>query len=79
MKNLSVDERAVKFLRWYGGDKIYLLDSNLLGLDRLCSEVAEYFNHVLCSSILNNVYIREILYVVGQDYNDRHYMWKVKY
>lgn len=78
-KSRAADERAVKFLKKYGGDKVYLLDGNDIGLDQLDIEVAEYFNHVLFSPILNNVYMRELSYVVGQDYNDRRYMWKVEY
>ena len=78
-RNRAADERAVKFLKQYGGDKVYLLDGKDLGLDQLDDDIAEYFNHVLFSPILNNVYMRELSYVVGQDYNDRRYMWKVEY
>ncbi len=78
-RNRAADKRAVKFLKKYGGNKIYLLDGKNLGLNQLDDDIAEYFNHILFSPILNNVYMRELSYVVGQDYNDRRYMWKVEY
>lgn len=73
------DERAVKFLKQYGGDKVYLLDGLELGLGELEETVAEYFNHILFSPILNNVYMRQLSYAIGEDYNTRRYMWKVSY
>lgn len=73
------DERAVAFLQQYGGEKVYLLDGRELGLDELAVEVAEYFNHILFSPILNNVYMRQLAAATNQDYNSRRYMWQVAY
>ncbi|WMJ86068.1 SIS domain-containing protein [Anaerocolumna sp. MB42-C2] len=73
------DERAIKFLKQYGGDNVYILDAKELGINRIKDSVSEYFNHVLFSPILNNVYMRELSYVIKQDYMTRRYMWKVAY
>lgn len=75
----KADERAVTFLKKYGGKKVYLLDGNELGLNQLDDAVAEYFNHILFSPILNNVYMRQLSYATGEDYNTRRYMWQVEY
>ena len=42
------------------GEKLYVLDAKELGINRLDSSVAEYFNHLVFSSVLNNVYLREL-------------------
>lgn len=73
------DERAVKFLKEYGGEKVYILDAKELGIDKIKDSVNEYFNHVLFSPILNNVYMRQLSYATKNDYNTRRYMWKVEY
>lgn len=73
------DERAVTFLKKYGGDKVYILDAKELGINRIKDSVNEYFNHVLFSPILNNVYMRQLSYATKKDYNTRRYMWKVEY
>ena len=73
------DERAVTFLRRYGGEKIYLLDGKEIGLDAIPDEVSEYFNHILFSPILNNVYMRALSQAIPKDYMTRRYMWKVAY
>lgn len=75
----QADERAVDFLKKYGGEKVYLLDGKELGLDDLDDAVSEYFNHILFSPILNNVYMRQLSYATNKDYNTRRYMWKVAY
>jgi fructoselysine-6-P-deglycase FrlB-like protein len=75
----EADERAVKFLKQYGGDKVYLLDGKELGLNDLDDKISEYFNHVLFSPILNNVYMRQLSYATSKDFNTRRYMWKVAY
>lgn len=75
----QADERVVAFLDQYGGDKVYQLDGKELGLNDLDDEVSEYFNHILFSPILNNVYMRELSYATNKDYNTRRYMWKVAY
>ncbi|MBR4092094.1 MAG: sugar isomerase, partial [Mogibacterium sp.] len=54
----KADERAVTFLREYGGDKVYILDAKELGINRFKDSVAEYFNHMLFSPILNNTYMK---------------------
>lgn len=73
------DERALAFLERYGGDKVYALDAKELGIDRMKDSVCEYFNHLLFSPVLNNVYMRQLSYATKQDYMTRRYMWKVKY
>lgn len=73
------DERAINFLKQYGGERVYILDGNELGLSELDASIAEYFNHILFSPILNNVYMRQLAFATGQDYNTRRYMWKVAY
>lgn len=75
----AADLRAVRFLKKYGGDKVYLLDAKELGLDNIKDSVSEYFNHCLFSPILNNVYTRALSAVTKVDYLTRRYMWKVKY
>ncbi|MDD3174013.1 MAG: SIS domain-containing protein [Herbinix sp.] len=75
----SADERAIKFLKQYGGDNIYILYAKELGINRIKDSLSEYFNHVLFSPILNNVYMRELSYAMKQDYMTRRYMWKVEY
>lgn len=75
----EADERAVTFLKQYGGEKIYILDGKELGLNDIDDTVSEYFNHVLFSPILNNVYMRNLSYATNKSYNTRRYMWKVEY
>lgn len=75
----AADERAVRFLKQYGGDKVYLLDGKEIGLNDLDDSISEYFNHILFAPILNNVYMRALSKVTSKDYNTRRYMWKVAY
>lgn len=49
------------------------------GLDNLKDSVSEYFNHLLFTPILNNVYMKALLEATGIDYTTRRYMWKVEY
>ena len=73
------DERAVDFLKKYAGDNVYLLDAKELGINRIRDSVSEYFNHLIFSPVLNNVYMRHLSYAIKKDYNTRRYMWKVQY
>ena len=41
--------------------------------------VSEYFNHLIFSPILNNVYMRALSAVTHKDYMTRRYMWKLDY
>lgn len=75
----ALDERAIKFLNQYGGEKVYMLDAKEIGIDRIKDSVSEYFHHVLFSPLLNNVYMRELSYAIKKDYMTRRYMWKVEY
>lgn len=75
----KADERAVKFLQQYGGDKVYILDAKELGINRFKDTVSEYFNHMLFSPILNNVYMKALSAATKVDYMTRRYMWKVAY
>ena len=41
--------------------------------------MSEYFNHLVFSPILNNVYMRALSRVTHKDYMTRRYMWKLAY
>lgn len=73
------DERAISFLNTYGGKRVYMLDAKEIGLNDLPDTVSEYFNHILFSPILNNVYMRALSAVTYKSYMTRRYMWKVAY
>lgn len=73
------DDRAEKFLKEYGGDKVYILDAKELGINCFADTVSEYFNHILFAPVLNNVYMRQLSYATKMDYMTRRYMWKVEY
>jgi fructoselysine 6-phosphate deglycase len=73
-----VDLRALKFLKTYG-ERLFILDARAIGVGRIDAAVAEYFNHLVFSSLLNNLYLRELSYARKHDYLDRRYMWKVPY
>ena len=75
----KADERAERFLKEYGGDKVYILDAKELGINRFKDSVAEYFNHMLFSPILNNTYMKKLSEATKIDYLTRRYMWKVQY
>ena len=75
----KADERAITFLKKYAGEKVYILDAKELGLDNLKDSVSEYFNHLLFTPILNNVYMKALSEATGIDYTTRRYMWKVEY
>lgn len=75
----KADERAVKFMKQFAGDKVYILDAKEIGIDRLKDNVSEYFTHILFTPILNNVYMKELSKATGVDYTTRRYMWKVEY
>lgn len=75
----KADERAITFMNKYAGDKVYILDAKELGLNNLKDSVAEYFNHLLFTPILNNVYMKALSKATGIDYTTRRYMWKVEY
>lgn len=73
------DERAARFLQEFGGEKVFVLDSRDLGLDKIDPKIAEHFNHLIFSPILNNVFMRELAYQIKKDYTTRTYMWKAAY
>ncbi|HEX3026272.1 MAG TPA: sugar isomerase, partial [Clostridia bacterium] len=73
-----VDERALNFLRRYA-ERIHVLDAKELGINRINDTVAEFFNHLIFSSVLNNVYLRELSYSKDHPYTNRRYMWKTQY
>lgn len=73
------DERVVRFLNDFGGNKVFLLDAEEIGINKFDVKVSEYFNHLIYSPILNNVFMRELAYQIKKDYNTRTYMWKAKY
>ncbi|BDR60063.1 sugar isomerase [Lactobacillus xylocopicola] len=78
-KTRPEDERALRFEQRFGGKKLYALDGKEIGLDDLRPEVSPYFNHSLFSSILNNVYMRQLSSATSQSYETRRYMWKEEY
>ena len=73
------DERAIRFLKQYGGEKVFILDARELGLGNFKASVREYFNHILFTPILNNVFMKALSASTGIDYKTRRYMWKVDY
>ena len=73
------DERTIVFLNTYGGQRVYMLDAKEIGLNDLPDTVSEYFNHLVFSPILNNVYMRALSAVTHKSYMTRRYMWKVAY
>lgn len=73
------DERVLTFLNRYAGENVYVLDGEEIGLNDLPDEISEYFNHVLFSPVLNNVYMRALSKTTHKDYLTRRYMWKVEY
>lgn len=75
----KADERVIRFLDTFGGKKVYKLDARDIGLQNIDHHVSEYFNHLLFSPILNNVYMRELAQQIKKDYNTRTYMWKNTY
>lgn len=75
----KADERAITFMKKYGSDKVYILDAKELGINNLKDTVLEYFNHLLFTPVLNNVYMKALSEAAGIDYTTRRYMWKVEY
>ena len=73
------DERGIRFVNQYGGDRVYQLDAKELGLNDIKDSVSEYFNHLIFAPILNNVYMRALSAVTHKDYMTRRYMWKLDY
>lgn len=73
-----VDMRALKFLKAYG-ERLFVLDAKDLGINRISDNVAEFFNHLVFSSLLNNVYLRQLARERKHPYVNRRYMWKVEY
>lgn len=73
------DERGIRFVDQYGGDRVYQLDAKELGLNDIKDSVSEHFNHLVFSPILNNVYMRALSRVTHKDYMTRRYMWKLAY
>lgn len=78
-RSRSNDERAVRFLKEFGGKKVFLLDAKDIGVDKFDPSVREHFNHLIYSPILNNVFMRELAYQIKKDYMTRTYMWKAPY
>ena len=75
----SADERVLSFLKKHTDENIYVLDAKELGLSRIDKRVSEYFNHLLFSPILNNVYLRALAVAKNHDYLYRRYMWQEAY
>lgn len=73
------DERGIRFVNQYGGERVYQLDAKELGLNDIKDSLSEYFNHLIFAPILNNVYMRALSAVTHKDYMTRRYMWKLEY
>ncbi len=73
------DERVVAFMNRYGGENFYILDAKEIGLDSFDKDIREYFNHLIFSPVLNNVYMKALAASTHKDYMSRSYMWKVQY
>ncbi|MGM0123653.1 hypothetical protein IGI37_001026 [Enterococcus sp. AZ194] len=78
-RSRSNDERAARFLKQFGGHKVFVLDAKEIGLNQFDERISEYFNHLIFAPILNNVFMRELAYQIKKDYNTRTYMWKASY
>lgn len=72
-------QTAVSWTSGLGADCILIANAKELGLNNLKDSVAEYFNHLLFTPILNNVYMKALSKATGIDYTTRRYMWKVEY
>ena len=75
----AADERAIAFFDKHCGDNVYILDAKELGINNLKDSVLEYFNHLLFTPVLNNVYMKALSKATGIDYTTRRYMWKGGY
>ncbi len=73
----ALDERAIRFLQKHG-KRFEILDSETLGLGALAPEVAEYFNGILHTCVLD-VYNRKFADVRNHPLSQRRYMWKEEY
>ncbi len=73
------DERGIRFVNQYGGERVYQLDAKEIGLNDIKDSVSEYFNHLVFAPILNNVYMRALSAATHKDYMTRRYMWKLDY
>ncbi|MDY2788867.1 MAG: SIS domain-containing protein [Atopobium sp.] len=78
-RNRANDERALRFLNRFAGENTYVLDAKELGIYDIKDSVNEYFNHLIFSPILNNVYMRALSQTTNKDYTTRRYMWKEQY
>jgi fructoselysine 6-phosphate deglycase len=72
-----LDERNKRFLEKFGG-RVYILDAVALGLDKLDSYVAEYFNTLLIHPI-SKQYFAELATIRQHPLTYRRYMWKTEY
>lgn len=73
----SLDERTKRFLDKFGG-RVFTIDAQKLGLDRLDKEVAEYFNTVLVHPISKQLFA-ELSAIRQHPMSYRRYMWKTDY
>lgn len=73
----ALDQRALDFLNRFG-EKIVVIDNEELGLNALDSNVAEFFNNLFTSEMLD-VYYTELSIVRKHPRSTRRYMWKLKY
>lgn len=52
----SNDERAARFLKEFGGSKVFQLDARDIGLNQFDPKVSEHFNHLLFSNLKQCIY-----------------------
>ncbi len=72
-----LDERVERFLDQFGGHH-YVIDAQELGLEKLDSEVAEYFNALLIHPITKQ-FITAMADIRMHPMSYRRYMWKFNY
>lgn len=73
----ALDERAIRFLQKHG-KRFEILDSEKLGLGALDPKVAEYFNGILHTCVLD-VYNQKLAVARNHPLSERRYMWREEY
>ncbi len=72
-----MDERVETFLNQYA-ERFIIIDAEEVGLNRIDSSVAEFFNSVVMIPI-ERYFVYQMSLVRNHSMDDRRYMWKVAY
>jgi fructoselysine 6-phosphate deglycase len=72
-----MDERVETFLNQYA-ERFIIIDAEEVGLNRIDSSVAEFFNSVVMIPI-ERYFVYQMSLVRNHSMDDRRYMWKVPY